>query len=173
MRIGLDIDGVLYPWHDSIYRYFQEFKGFTGEQRDFWLYFRQLPERTQDYYVSIPLCYLDTMPSKDVLTTLPLLAELGEIHYITSRKSELVWATLKFFDIYELPFKENLTFSANKAEIIRLHRVDYYLDDIPHYIDQVKLLTKAYLMRVPHNFDQRDGYETVGSLREFYEVIHR
>lgn len=171
MQIGLDIDGVIYPWHDSIYRYFREFRGFTGEEVEFWEYFRSLPQSTIEYYVSLPMMYLDTTPRASTIKAIPALAELGEIHYITSRQPSLHRATLKFFGIYDLPFKENLHFTEDKASVIRLKRIDYYLDDLTRFIDQVRGLTNAYLMCQPHNANQREGYEVVNSLKEFYDKI--
>lgn len=171
MRIGLDLDGVIYPWHDSIYRHFREFKGFTGEEAEFWDYFRSLPLNTIEYFVSIPIFYLDTTPRTSTLEVLPALADLGEIYYITSRQPSLHRATLKFFGIYDLPFKENLYFAEDKASVIRLKRIDYYLDDLPRFIDQVYGLTDCYLMAQPHNRNQREGYDVVNSMKEFYNKI--
>jgi uncharacterized HAD superfamily protein len=171
MRIGLDIDGVLYPWHDSIYRHFQQFKGYEGGEVEFWDYFRALPESTQRYYVYIDIFYLDTMPRRSTLDVVPALADLGDIYYITSRAEHLERCTRKFFDMYDLPFKENLIFTEDKATVIRLKKIDYYLDDLPRFVDQARWITDAYLLTQPHNAGQREGYETVSSLKEFYVKI--
>lgn len=173
MNIGLDIDGVIYPWHDSIFRYFREYKGFEGGTREFWDFFTTgLTPEEQEYYVSIPIMYLDTVPSDDVLTYVPKLAELGTLYYITSRPEHLKWATRKFFGIYQLPFKENIIFSSYKANYARLLGIDYFLDDLPHNIDSLLSTTDAYLLRQPHNWQAHDTYKSVGSIREFYEVIN-
>lgn len=171
MKIGLDLDGVLYPWHDSIYRYFTEFKGFSGGEVEFWDYFRDLPVPAQEYYVSLPFMYLNITPRASALQTLPKLAELGEIYYITSRRPDLHRVTLKFFNIYDLPFKDNLYFTEDKASIIRMRGIDCYLDDLTRYVDQVANITDAYLMAMPHNTGQREGYKVVNSIKEFYERI--
>lgn len=171
MNIGLDIDGVIYPWHYSIYRFFTEFKNYTGSEREFWSYFDSLDGEVQDYYVSIPIHYLDQTPSEDVMKYLPKLAELGEIFYITSRKPELMSVTRKFFNIYDLPFKENVIFSKNKANYIRLHHIDYFVDDSPKVIDEISGITTAYLFKCAHNWKNRDNYSVIGSLGEFYQLL--
>lgn len=171
MRIGLDIDGVLYNWHYSVYRYFCEFRGFSGSQREFWMYVRSLPEGTFDYYVKLPLLYIDTSPSTDVIVYLPKIAEIAEIFYITARTEELKPATSKFFDNYRFPFKENVIFSKNKQNYARLLKLDYFLDDQPYHIDELKSVTNAYLFKAVHNWESRELYPLMNSMKEFYEFL--
>ena len=171
MRTGLDIDGVLYPWPDSIYRYFVEFKGFSGTPRQFWDMFKSLDYGVQEYYVSLPTLYLDTSPTEDVLTYVPKIAELTEIFYITSRPASAEWATLKFFDKYNLPFKENLIFSKDKPMYVRLNEIEMFLDDLPGNVDKLLGVTDVYLFCREHNYNQREGYKQVSSLRQFYNLI--
>ncbi len=171
MRIGLDIDGPIYNWHWSIYRYFTEFKGFEGNERDFWRYVRTLPEEDIRYFVSLPTLYLDTSPTEDVLTYVPKIAELGEIFYITARGDELRWATGKFFDKYQLPFKQNVIFSKDKANYVRLNKIDCFLDDQPHNLDVLKGITDIYLFKAVHNWESREQYNLINSMKEFYELL--
>jgi uncharacterized HAD superfamily protein len=168
MKIGLDIDGVIYPWHYSIHRYFVENCGYSGDISTFWMRDRRI---ITDYHVSIPLCYLDTSPTEDVLTYVPKLAELGELYYVTSRASDLLWATEKFFRIYDLPFKENLVFSKDKATYVRFLKLDFFLDDMPKYVDMLSGITDTYLFKAVHNSDVRDNYRVINSMKEFYELI--
>jgi len=168
MRIGLDLDGPIYPWHYSIYRYFCENKGFDGDIDTFW------ETRRQDitpYYVSLPFLYLDTTPLADTLKYTFKLAEVGELFYITSRTLDLERVTLKFFDNYHLPFKENLIFDTNKATQVRLNRIDFFLDDLPHNVESLQGITKAYLFKCWHNRNQREGFEVVNTMKEFYEIV--
>lgn len=171
MRIGIDIDGPVYPWHYSIYRHFITFKGFEGTEREFWEYFRYLKKEVQDYFVKIPIHYLDQMPTPDVREYLPKVAQLGDIYYITSRPEEAKWATWKFFNIYDLPFKENIIFSKDKATYVRLNRVDVFLDDRPQEVDSLQGITDAYLFKAPHNWEVRDNYRLINTMQEFYELL--
>lgn len=174
MRIGLDIDGVIYPWHYSVYRYFTEFKGFDGNQREFWDYWKTFSPEKQDYYVSIPLLYNDTVPSGCVLDALNSIATLGEMYYITSRHGdELELAAQKFFDKYDVPFKENLFFNKDKATTCRLLGIDKYIDDLTKNLFPMLNVCDCYLMAAPHNYRDRDGFKVVSSLKEFYNEIKR
>jgi uncharacterized HAD superfamily protein len=168
MKIGIDIDGPVYPWHEEIYRYFQENKGYSKDIGEFWLKDREL---VTEYYVTIPFLYNSTTPRLEVLEYLPKLAELGELYYITARIPDLWQVTRKFFDFYDLPFKENVLFEKNKATRVRLLGLDFFVDDMPKHVDSLKGLTDVYLFEVIHNREQREGYKTVASMREFYEVV--
>ena len=171
MRIGLDIDGVIYPWHYSIYRYFTEFKNFAGSELEFWAYFRLFSVEKQMYYVSIPTLYTDTSLTQDAIEYLPKLAELGELFYITSRDHELQPLTQKFFKFYDIPFKENLIFEKDKASVVRLYGIDYFVDDMISHLEKMQGITTSFLFKQPHNFYDRDGYNCIGSLKEFYNTI--
>jgi hypothetical protein len=172
IKIGIDIDGVLYPWHWSIYRFFCEQKGFTGSQVEFWRdTFRKLPADVIDYYVALPIHYSDTVPDLSILKAVDEISKLGEIYYITSRSLELESITRKFLNNLNLAFLENLIFEKDKATFCRMNSIDYFVDDQPEYLDKMKLFVNCYLMAVPHNIDKREGYNLVYSLREFCEII--
>lgn len=171
MNIGIDIDGPVYPWHYSLYRHFCEEKGFVGTQAEFWKHFDTFDIDKQIYYVSLPFLYSDTSIRKDAKEALPLLAELGTIFYLTSRDDSLDRITEKFFYENNLPFKENLIYSEDKANHIKLNKIEFFVDDLPHNIDSTKMFTNAFLFEAIHNKDQREGYDTVSSLMEFYKKI--
>jgi Uncharacterized conserved protein len=168
MRVGIDLDGVVYPWHETIHRYFVENKGYEKDIKEFWLKDKHL---ITDYYVTIPFLYNNTTPRKDVLEYLPKIAELGEIYYITSRHPDLWQVTKKFFQFYDLPFKENVIFDGDKATQVRLLKIDYFLDDMPKNIDSLSGITNAYLFHCVHNLEQREGYKTVANMKEFYNIL--
>ena len=171
MNIGLDIDGVVYPWHESVFRYFREYKDFVGSAREFWTYFMSLPFETQEYYVSIPLLYLDSVPTPDVMEYVPKLAEVADIYYVTSRPPELWWATKKFFNIYDLPFKENVIFTKDKVNYSRMLNLKFFLDDLPRNVDSLLPVTDAYLFKADHNWEHRDNYKTLNTIKEYYELV--
>lgn len=172
MNVGLDLDGVVYPWHRSLYRYFVENKGWEGGEREFWTHAMSNHDAIDfPYYVTIPTLYLDTTPTEDVLKFVPKIAEIATIFYITARPVEITWATEKFFKNYDLPFSENIIFSADKANYCRLLRIDSYLDDQGKNIDSLKGITDAYLFKAVHNWEYRDNYNLINSMKEFYELL--
>ncbi len=174
MKIGLDLDGVVYPWHYSLVRYFREFKGYEGNDTDFWDMFEAFPKEKQHYYVTLPIHYLDTSPTEDVIIYLPKLAEEAEIYYITARDSSLEYVTRKFLDLYDMPFKENLIFEKNKDSVVRLYGIDYYVDDQPRYLETMKGITIPLLFLQPHNRrgNGRERFECIGGLKQLYDMIN-
>ena len=173
ISVGLDIDGVIYPYHDVVYRYFTEEKGYTNSYNHFWTVdWWLLGKEKQDYIVSLPFLYYAVIPSSCVMDSLNKLATLGKLFYITSRSGgELESVTQKFFNFFDPPFKQNLLFEHDKATACRLYSIDYFLDDFPEHVSKLEPVTNAYLMNQAHNIGKREGYKTVSSLKEFYEVI--
>jgi len=173
MNIGLDLDGVIYRWHESLYRYFCEQKGYEGTIYDFWLhYVQERPSEFWDYYVSLPLLYWDTSPRPDVLEFLPKIAKLGTIYYLTHRPEEVKTVTGKFFDFYDLPFKENVIFTKDKQTYARFLGLDVFVDDLAKNIDDVsKVVKNTYLFRTVHNIPVQDSYKNVGTFKELYKIL--
>lgn len=173
LNIGLDVDGVVYPWHYATYRYFTEKKGYIGSYHEFWTVdWWLLSKEERDYIVTIPTLYYNVIPSSCVMESLMLLASLGELYYVTSRSGDEVKSvTRKFFNFYEPPFKENLIFEHDKASVCKLYKIHYFLDDFPSHVAKLEHATNAYLMAQAHNIGKREGYKTVSSLKEFYEII--
>lgn len=166
------MDGVVYDWHYSVHRYLTEYKGYSKDITTLWMVdWWNLPKEEQEYLASIPHLYTDTIPSSCVMDGLNLLAGLGELYYVTARDSSLAPATKKFFDYFDAPFKENLIFNKDKASVVRLNKLDYFLDDFSSYVSQLSGLTNAYLMCKSHNIGKRDGFKCVNGLKEFYEEI--
>lgn len=173
LKIGLDIDGVIYPYHDVVYRYFIEEKGYKDSYHHFWTVdWWLLSKETQDYIVSLPFLYDAVIPSSCVMESLLKLTTLGELYYVTSRSgSDIEGVTRKFFNFFDPPFKQNLMFDHDKASVCRLYSIDYFLDDFPEHVSKLESVTNAYLMNQAHNAGKREGHKTVSSLKEFYEKI--
>lgn len=174
VNVGIDIDGVIYPWHYSVYRYHVENKGYGGNIVEFWRdYFPKLGSDYQRYIVNLDILYDDTTPKPDILNTLPLIAEKFGIYYITHRPYHTKRMTEKFFNNYNLPFKENLIFTPDKPAIIRRYNIRYFVDDQGKNLDEVAGITEGYLFPASHNVSYRDKYNCVTTLREFYNIINQ
>jgi uncharacterized HAD superfamily protein len=172
IKIGLDIDGVVYDWHDSVYRYCTQFKGCTDSEHVFWTKtWWEMPKEEQSYLISLPTLYNDYIPEQRHIDSLNALASLGELFYVTSRPPEFSFATLKFFESYKLPFKENIIHDNDKATVCRLLGIDYFCDDFPEHVLSTSKITKSYLMCRTHNIGKRGDFNTVTSLNNFYEEI--
>lgn len=171
MNIGLDLDGVVYPWHESLFRHFVETKDYTGTRREFWIWFMSQDRDFCDYYVRLPFLYNNTSPTYGVIEYLPKIAELSTIYYITARPEEAKFSTQKFFDFYDLPFKENVIFTKDKANYVRLLGIDLFLDDRDKEVTALQGLCDVRLFKQVHNWEYRDKFNLINSFKEFYELV--
>ena len=172
MKIGFDVDGVLYPWHYSIHRYFKELKGYEGDESRFWKEkAKQISEEEWSYLVTIPILYEDTAPIYRTKEYLDMFSEKANLFYITSRPKELARITEKFLKKLDAPFKENLFIAEDKAPVVRLLSLDYYVDDQARHLERLKGITNVFLYTQPHNTDCREEYNCIRSLGEMYERI--
>ena len=170
LKIGIDIDGVLYPWHEIVYREIGEDTGLSFN--DFWVnYIPSMSEDRQKYIVSIPLYYERALLSEDARTYLPRLAELGELFFITARDISLQRITEKFLNKNKVPFKENLFLEKDKGYLARMLQLNYFVDDFISNYDSVGKTAKAFLFAQPWNRSERGNRDTIYSIKDLYESI--
>lgn len=172
LKIGLDLDGVVYDWHSAAYRYCVEERGYKEDSTTFWTKdWWLLSDDEQRYIASLQNLYINTIPSSCVKDAIIELSKLGEIYYVTARAPELEHVTRKFLDFFDPPFKENLFFEKDKTTFARLHKLDYFLDDFTSHIKSLLDVTGAVLMARAHNIGKRDGYIVVNSIKEFCDLV--
>lgn len=170
--LGIDLDGVLYDFHDATYVYYQYLMGYEGTYKQFWTEFwPSLTKEKQDYIVSIAILYDTKVPPKEVVDFIDYAKERSEIYYITSRDESLSRITERYLRRYNFPFQENLIMTKDKANACKLYGVTHFLDDFLHQVKEVSSVTNAYLMSKPWNVDGRDKLNVVNSLEEFKEKV--
>ena len=172
MVISLDIDGILYPYHEALYTYYQYEMNYNDTYEKFWTDF--LPNQSkkkQDYIISIPIVYEMIAPYKCVTDFLDYRSKKVDVYYMTSRPLELERITRKYFKKYNFPFQDNLIMTNDKANACRLYGVTHFLDDHAHHVESVSKVADAYLMAKIWNKEYQDKLNTVHSLREFRERI--
>lgn len=173
MILGLDLDGVLYPWHETLYTFYQYEMGYQEDFRTFWLeYIPSLPKEKQDYIVGLPVPYDMRIPDKETISFLELAkSKSEEIFYITYRPEELERITKRYFRRYDFPCPHNLVMTGDKTTACRYYGVTHFIDDFPSNIENIKGFADVYLMAKPWNEPFQGDYQTVHSLREFAERI--
>ncbi len=173
MILGIDLDGVLYDWHDALHVYYQYMMGYEGTFREFWLnYIPSLSAEKQDYLVNLPIIYDTKVPSKDITDFLDFVRDnVEEVYYITKRPLEIERVTRRYLRRYNFPFQDNLIITGDKASACRLYGVTHFLDDFASHVEAVKGIAEVYLMAKPWNEQYQDQYNTVHSLREFKERV--
>jgi uncharacterized HAD superfamily protein len=172
ITLSLDIDGILYPYHEALYTYYQYEMGYSDSYEKFWgEFFPSLTEDKKSYIVSIPVVYEMIEPYKHVMDFLDFISSKADVYYMTARSLELERITRKYFKKYNFPFQDNLIMTSDKANACRLYGVTHFLDDHAHHVESVAKVADAYLMAKIWNKEYQDKLNTVHSLKEFREVI--
>lgn len=170
--LGIDIDGVLYPWHESLYTYYQYEMNYEGTFEQFWLdYIPNLCKEKQDYIVRIPMIYEMATPSESVVNFLDYVSSRADVYYLTHRPEELERITRKYFKRYNFPFQDNLFMTGDKVNACRYLGVTHFIDDFANQVKSVSAVADSYLMAKPWNRDYQEELKTVHNLREFRERI--
>ncbi len=172
MIIGLDLDGVIYSWHDAVESFYREFKGYTGESYYFWTtYIPSRPNSEMEFICQINVLYSSKTPSKEQRQIPELLSKHHVIYYITSRPESARLTTEMYLRKHKFPFHENLIFTQDKATVARARKIDWFLDDNVKHVRDLSKVTRAVLFARPWNRDYWEKFRTIFSLREFYKMI--
>lgn len=173
ITLGLDMDGVLYDWHQAIYVYYQYVMGFVGTYEEFWLdYWFSLSKEKQAYIVSIPIPYDQIAATPQVLDFLNFASERGDIYYITSREEGLQTVTRRYLKRYDFPSQDNLIFTQDKASACSLYRVTHFVDDYEKHVNACSEITKCYLMNKIWNTEAEGNFTRVHNLKELRELVY-
>lgn len=170
--LALDCDGVLYPYHESLYTFCQYELNYCGTFEDFWLdYIQNASKERQDYLIGLPIPYETSVPTKEVIEFLSYANENAQIYYITHRPEELERITRRYFRRYNFPQQDNLFITGDKVTACRYLGVTHFVDDFVKHVKAVSAVADAYLMAKPWNKEFQNDFKTVHSLREFQERV--
>jgi len=154
MRIGFDIDGVLYPWHKYALNHLKRFNGEKISYDEFWS--NPLEYYPDDVYGEIARIieyYNQERLTYSIYERLYKLSRNHEIFYVTSRPENCKEITKKWALESELPCLDNLYIAKDKDPIIKDLHLDYYIEDLPKVVDKIKEHTKVLLINQPWNRD--------------------
>jgi hypothetical protein len=175
ISVGFDLDGVIYPWHSSIYRYFIEFKGYEDSYFKFWSEDWKIPEIQEHigFLTTVPTFCEDSEPFPRALETLHEIEDKGHtIFYITSRPDEVRFATWHYIDRRDFPFKENLHIvNGEKATLARSLGLDLFVDDREKHVKELTPVCLTVLMATPWNLDFQELYPTIHNIHEIMDYI--
>lgn len=179
MRIGLDIDGVMYKW-DKTARYMlrevlpnSPYKQLLTVESKGWDWIKEnvAPEHWKWLWnegVRLGLFrYGHLYPG--TIQAVRRLAEIGEVVLITHRPKEAVTDTLAWLGLLNLPIAGLHLLTAGEPKSLVQPTCDVYLDDKPANVEDLAKHTTARtvcLMRRPWNFHYRPWPE---SIREVYD----
>jgi hypothetical protein len=163
MILGFDIDGVIYPWHEEAWKWFN--RKLPNDEHisfiDFWKYpegFVAKNEGTEiiKQMVADTFTYVRRRPDPVMVDTIQYIADniVDEIYYITSRPHTTSFDTRIWLKHGEFPFHENLIMAdknGGKVNTVKEVGCDYYVEDRPKYLEQLPAVTKVFQMIRPYN----------------------
>lgn len=176
MRIGLDIDDVLFPWSDHAHAASVAAGITNGREITQWRMHLDYGCTADEWWDVINAAYeagmLDRRPYDDVEETLIGLRGAGHtIHLVTARGfegplAELVRRTTAAW-VLILPH-DSLTFAKDKTTV----RADVFLDDSIANVEALRAHgVDAYLRDQPHNRSD-ESLPRVADLTAFARIIH-
>lgn len=182
MRVGVDLDGVVYDFARHVQRYLIEHEGHSLEELafldswNFWIEWGWDDERFMracDQAVDAGVLYATGEPNAGAVEALRRIADAGhELHVVTARSSgtapaAALVATESWLDTYEIPYS-SLTMSADKTVV----PTDVFVDDsLANYDALVLAGVRAYLLNQPWNAPYDDGRRRVADVAEFADAI--
>lgn len=170
--IGLDFDGVLYRWHESLYQYFVLYRDYDGSYETFWKDYKSIvSEDDLEYYASIDTLYSNMMPTCDCLSFLDQIKDRFNIFYITSRPVLVKTTTEAYMRRYSFPQRDNLVFTYDKGSYARRLRLSYFVEDSQKNAEELRAITTVILMAQPWNKPVWYEYPTVRNLNEILQYL--
>ena len=156
-RIGLDLDGVLYPFSTVCFNLINEAHGYKFDEIEFWRrkrssnrFFGKHREEI-DRFVRDPNTYLGAQVDINDIRVLNSLAMYNEIFYITARSLHLEPVTKLWLMSNGIPHEENLFMGySDKKDIIKELKIDVYVDDREEIVRDVMKVTDAYLFHAKY-----------------------
>lgn len=179
-RLGFDLDGVLYDWHEGVLDYFKDMGQVSPMTTVADLF--AFPEEDgiihhwskwiKDYITHLPEFFEAPIDPRK----LDIVRELGreyEIAYITARVPELEYFTKRWIVRNGLPQPEN-TYVTNgsKRNIVDGLELDYMIEDRPKYAVELADITTVILLTRPWNEKlPDDGYVRIDTLEELIPLL--
>ncbi|NOQ18316.1 MAG: hypothetical protein GQ507_03655 [Dehalococcoidales bacterium] len=178
-RIGFDIDGVLFPWHELLLENLIQSGeldvGTTLGQ------FFNLPDgiihtwsnKKQKELTRNPRHYIRPFLREGALDILEALASHIEIFYITSRPSNVESPTKAWVRGMGLPYRGNVyVTNGGKRALVEILQLDIFVEDRIKYVEELHDICAVILVTRPWNKDyHEDNHVRVDELYELPAII--
>lgn len=173
MRLmGLDLDGVLYEWHTSVYDYCVRFRDYTKSITEFWT--NPYESCDMDFWntiTEVDIFYSNMSPTPDCVKFLDVVKEKFELYYITSRPDYVKTTTQQYLRRYGFPYQDNLIFTKDKVNMARKLQLSYIILDNVENVKSLSNVTNTILRARPWNKEIWDLYPTCHSLMDALQFI--
>jgi len=181
MIVGFDLDGVLYPWHEEVWKWYNNRSTNTISFIEFWKYPNGWVHRNEGTaivkaLVNETLPYVSAKAKKsDVSIVNDIVKDFNaEIYYITSRPERFHYDTAKWLKDNEFPFADNLIMAdgnGGKVKVVEDVGCNYFVEDRPKYLEVLPKVTKVFQMAQPYNSYKAFEAIIIGNLIELYEYL--
>jgi len=164
-NIGIDLDGVIYPWHDVVYE--RECLDKNVSNLEFWTKIHSL---YSDFAINNLVQIQHYYGVKNITCeNLELLNELSKEHalfYITNRNEGVRFATTSWMKRNNIPQRENLIFSSNKIVPVILNKIDLFVEDNIKNAIQLKPYCRVVIVKSMYNSIIDHDFETIQSFAQ-------
>jgi uncharacterized HAD superfamily protein len=177
LRLGFDVDGVLYPWHEIIYNYMKYEHKMKKSYSEFWKEvttskITDWNNGMEKFWLENNLFLVQRDIRPDILDTLNYLTEVFDIYYVTSRIKTNWSATKYWFKRNKLPQIDNLYMvEGEKLPTILSNEIDFFVEDRIKHVLELKNHTEVILVRQPWNEEIWDEIPTIDSVTQVPELL--
>lgn len=169
-RLGLDLDGTLYPWHRALYIELLIHDKTHLEYDEFWEHGYKIYNRLWwENMCKVEFLYSSIPPSKLLLDMVNRLSSKYELYYITSRPKELYTTTKTYLYKYKFPYIENVYLTPDKRPFVMYYDIDIMVDDKPDVLD--KLACTRILVTQPWNKDKEVSYKRINNILDLEKEL--
>lgn len=187
MIVGLDVDGVLYPYHEVFTRWAERWAGLRPGTLDdtplSWPWYKDQWGWTTEQFlacygagVHAGVIFTDGDPKQGALWMARQLDDAGHrIEYVSAREIpgrveayEAKARTQLWLLEHRFPQAKNLTITDDKASVA----TDIFLDDAPHNVEALRAAGHPLpvLYDLPHNYGF-EWYPRALTLRSFVDMV--
>lgn len=175
LRIGVDIDDVLYPWYDSAHRACEQAGITNGVTPTSWAPFTEYGCTDQAWFDTLLAAGIEVYvgaPLDGAVEALARLQEHGhEVHLVTARGGftnglQIKAWTIEWLDAWQVPH-DALHFCRAKDVV----QVDAFVDDRPQHCDELERAgVPTWLVDRPYN-REHDHPRRVQHVGEFVDAV--
>lgn len=178
-RLGFDIDGVLYPWHEIILEQFivegrVPPDSMVGDIFGQGKYFDSLPKRIQSQYLYDGIYHSEHVIREGVLDVINVLKKDHDIFYVTARPMNLTAVTRAWAWSIGLPNAHEHLYLADggKKAVVRALGITTFVEDNVKYVGQLVDVCSVVLLTRPWNEDYNEkGHVRIDVLHELVPLL--
>jgi 5'(3')-deoxyribonucleotidase len=155
-KLAVDLDGCVYNWQHFAYEWYCDYTKTEPDYVEFWkTTVHTFNECMINNLLENSLLYHRETARKDIVNLLNKLSKNYEVIYLTSRPEtkEIVYQTSKWIKDNNFPNPDEIYYSKNKDQFVRLNHVDILIDDNQEVCEKCKNLCSVFLVHKPYHFN--------------------